>query len=383
MESRHKTTRRKFIKNASKSSIALVISPTLLSGCSNINNFAVEATKSNLFDKSLEMMSHIAPLGNHGPMAAEALVSLGFENQLPSFVKQFLNEFSATYPPKKQKVVEEDWKDLLGKGELISDWIEFYENEINKRKWKETINKWIERLAPGLSASATHGIIRTGHAVRSLLRKETDLRKKELAEALGYWAAHYEEMPKSEKKDNLKLDIKEAINKIPILPPEKFILKGNIVSSLRNLQNFKEFSDVTTFIEIEDNYENFISKLTESFANAFVEKVQRRNLIGLIHIITSLSSIRTLIPFVSENTKKQLLFYGWQTAAGIISISGTNKNAQINTKDEVNQEELIKKAVKSNEVHAIKFTEACIREYKLNPKQIYLHASKEAVDRLA
>ena len=43
----------------------------------------------------------------------------------------------------------------------------------------------LHHCAPGLSAAAAHGLLRTGHAVRSLAVKETDLRLRELAQGLS------------------------------------------------------------------------------------------------------------------------------------------------------------------------------------------------------
>ena len=51
------------------------------------------------------------------------------------------------------------------------------------------------RLAPGLMAAATHGWLRTAHAVRGLGRRQTPERLAELARGLAYWAARYQEVP--------------------------------------------------------------------------------------------------------------------------------------------------------------------------------------------
>ena len=49
--------------------------------------------------------------------------------------------------------------------------------------------------AAGLMAAATHGWLRTAHAVRSLTARETPERIAELARGLAYWAARYQEVP--------------------------------------------------------------------------------------------------------------------------------------------------------------------------------------------
>ncbi len=48
---------------------------------------------------------------------------------------------------------------------------------------------------------------------------------------------------------------------------------------------------------------------------------------------------------------------------------------------EIKRDDLIDRAVASQDEHAIKFTEACLREYALNPKPVYLPAARDAVER--
>jgi hypothetical protein len=56
----------------------------------------------------------------------------------------------------------------------------------------------VARLLPGLAASATHGVIRTAHAVRSLRAAGPDpdpLLIDELAQGPAFWAARYQTVP--------------------------------------------------------------------------------------------------------------------------------------------------------------------------------------------
>ena len=44
--------------------------------------------------------------------------------------------------------------------------------------------------------------------------------------------------------------------------------------------------------------------------------------------------------------------------------------------------ELIDRAVAAGGAHSIKFTEACLREYSLNPNPVYLLAAQDAAERV-
>lgn len=46
------------------------------------------------------------------------------------------------------------------------------------------------------------------------------------------------------------------------------------------------------------------------------------------------------------------------------------------------REELIDRAVAAGGAHSIKFTEACLREYSLNPNPVYLVAARDAAERV-
>ena len=49
----------------------------------------------------------------------------------------------------------------------------------------------------------------------------------------------------------------------------------------------------------------------------------------------------------------------------------------------VDREALVDRALATGDEHAIKFTEACLREHAVNPKPIYLEAANAAVAHLS
>src|SRR2546427_7494364 len=69
----------------------------------------------------------------------------------------------------------------LGRLDRVADWRAFFDNELQEAPWRDVINRWTTRLMPGFSAAATHGVIRAGHAARTLLISETLPRIRELA----------------------------------------------------------------------------------------------------------------------------------------------------------------------------------------------------------
>ena len=105
-------------------------------------------------------------------------------------------------------------------------------------------------------------------------------------------------------------------------------------------------------------------------------------MITLVHAVTGTSAARLLLPYVQAETKNHLLRYGWQLAAALYAIAGhtpTTNHAESKLPD---KEDLIDRAIKNGGAHPIKFTEACLREYQLNPKPVYLLAAQHAVENL-
>src|SRR5262249_4813269 len=143
-------------------------------------------------------------LSTHAPMVAETLCVLGHEERAVAWVESYRAPV-LDLPVAAARIDRGRWRDALGPRRDASsweaalhrwgDWVAFFTEELATAKWQEVLDLWTARLAPGLSAAATHGVIRTAHAARALGRRETPVRRAELARGLAYWAAAYEELP--------------------------------------------------------------------------------------------------------------------------------------------------------------------------------------------
>jgi hypothetical protein len=340
-------------------------------------------------EQALEMLAGLAPLTNHGPMAAEALIALGRAESVAAFVESYKKRFSASFPATYLPVTRANWRAALGEGRRVADWINFFQQELKEAAWPQVLERWTAALAPGLAAAAAHGLIRTGHAVRSLAVKETDLRRRELAEGLGYWAAYYQPLPETtpevsnpEAAEGKRLKPAQAIRQVPILPAENRARGGSIMVGLRSLHDFPPFAAAADLVETNGAAGKFISEVTETFGAVYVGHVTPRNFITLIHSVTGVTALRSLLPYLSPATTRKALRYGWQVAAALYAISGGGSTNAAPDAKRIEHDDLIDRAVASREEHAIKFTEACLREHALNPNPIYLQAAQDALGRL-
>src|SRR5215831_15061685 len=131
---------------------------------------------------------------NHGPMAAEALVALGYDDEVPQWVDAYRRQLGPM-PETRLPVTTQTWRDALGSQDRVGDWVGFFRLQLSAAPWPAVLTTWLPQLLPGTMAHGTHGLIRTAHAVRTLEEAETPLRVEEFAVALGYWAAYYQALP--------------------------------------------------------------------------------------------------------------------------------------------------------------------------------------------
>lgn len=372
--------RRRFMLQAVTAAAAVYLPSSALLGCQTAPAITT-SVGADVMDEALQMMSGLAPLTNHGPMAAEALVALGRPDRVIRWVENYKKRFASSYPDQRNSITRETWREALGDGSRVADWTAFFNRQLKEATWTQVVGEWSTTLAPGLAAAAAHGVIRTGHAVRSLAVKETDLRLRELAEGLGYWAAYYQALPEASDAKSERSKPEQAINQIPLLPVERRG-GGSIMIGLRRLNDFPPFARAADLVEIPDDAGKFLSELTESFATAYVRNVNPRSVITLVHTVTGLTALRPLLPYLTPATKRVALRYAWQVAAGLYSISAVSTPKAVSEVKGITRASLIDRGAAAQDEHAIKFTEACLREHELNPQPVYLQAAHDAIQRL-
>ena len=333
-------SRRRFMSQTLTAASVTLLPSSLLTGCQSTRAITTSTSSvADPMDRALELMANLGPFSNHGPMAAEALVALGREDKVLEFVAGYKQRFSLSYPEARQLITRENWRTALGDANRAADWTNFFRRELKETAWPKVLEQWSANLAQGCAAAAAHGLIRTAHAVRSLSVKETDLRRRELAEGLGYWAAYYQPLPETKHSDETSLKPAAAIEKVPLLPNELRRRGGSIMVALRGLDAFQPFAGVADLVQVPGNTDQFLSELTETFATSYLKNVNHRSLITLIHCVTGTAALRSLAPYLSAATTQKMLRYGWQVAAGLYSIgaNGSGDNRPEATEIKVDQ----------------------------------------------
>jgi len=338
-----------------------------------------------------EALEFLAPFGpdlsngftNHAPMATEALCALGRADAVIPWLEGY-RKFLLPRPAPSRRIERAEWRGALGRTERTTDWTVFFEEELRAASWRDVAARWTATLAPALCASATHGVIRVSHAVRSLSEAESPGRLRELAEGLGYWAACYQTLPTAASGAGPAARAGAAIARVPVVPEAQRHFTGTIVSSLGALSAFAPFAPVIEMLDTTATLTALISDLTETFARVYLANA--RDTLGtivFIHGVTSATGLRSLLPILGDATARQAIRHAWQAGCGLYAAFGKRPapDGEIAAPHE-SAETLVDMAIASGDEHAIKFTEACLREHALNPSPAYLAAARHAIDLL-
>jgi hypothetical protein len=327
---------------------------------------------------------------NHGPMMAEAMTALGRSDSVRGWIDFYVSRLQKN--PMNQEMLspdgyEDHWPARLG-NRLYNDWRIFFERAIAVSSWQSVLQLWIPRLSPGLIAAEMHGLIRTAHAVRNLHQMETHLRKRELASGLAYWASKYRTLPGHITRSANKLKPSEALRYIVPLPLIKRRRYGLMEKQLEPLMDHPPFEKVITLLDTSADSSRTLSDLSKSFACMYLlcsEDI--RSATTLMHTVTAPSSARSLLPYLEPMSAENFVCHVWQAAAAICSITVKEPLPELSrtTFREYSGDEadLISSAIKTGDEHAVKFTEACLREHAITGEPVYLAAAWDAVGRIS
>jgi len=340
----------------------------------------------SLFDEALERLrgtgsevaGGVAP--NHGPMAAEALVALGRDDVVVAWADRYRRKLDAM-PPARSPVTAEGWAQALGAIDRFADWVAFFRAQLTDAPWRVVFSEWIGRLLLAAPSAGGHGLIRTAHALRALVDAETALRVEELGVALAYWAAYYRKLPGTPRLVGA-LDLDNALRRIPLF------LSGQARAGmpreiyLRVMQaHGAEFSEAVDRAAEPESVENALSSLTEAGARLYLANASRQPLV-LLHTVTVPAALRLLLPHLSAELHKTALAYVWQNVAATVAAYGDEKPPERDNWPTEEQSVIIERSIATDDPHALKFAEACIREHRLNPRPAYLAAAADWASRL-
>jgi hypothetical protein len=321
----------------------------------------------------------------HGPMGAETLSTLGFDDQVADWVEAYkVAHPPIEAPPVKDAVDacdETSWRAALGDISRLSDWAVLFAHELSDEHWKDVVLRWTRRLLPGYAGALTHGLIRTAHAVRTIGREAepSSLMIVELSRALALWAAAFTTLPgHPELRGTLAID--EALGRLP-RPEEPWSpLEAGLFSRIHELRDFSGAVDAVGPPTTDDGA---LSEMSAAFCRILVANEEVFP-VPLVHTVTPISGMRTLAPYATGLSMNALYAQLWHVGAAIVSgfTPPSNSAAHLLASENVpNAAMVIELAVEHGDPHVVKFAEACVSEHWLNPNPIYLLAAQSVRER--
>lgn len=337
-----------------------------------------------VLDENLNRLAQTGPefrggLSNHGPMAAEALVRLGRAGEVESWVDGYLGQLEEP-PGTVTRITDETWPEALGDYRRVGDWEQYLAHQLDGEPWLDVLTRWWPRLLPGLAAGATHGVIRTSHAARSLAATPSPERQAELARALAYWAASYLELPGVPHTAG-RLGLDAALGALPIAPQEA--RPGLITTHLATvLPAEPDFPAAVSALRPPGDVPADLRDLAVRFARIFLTHGRARP-IAFLHAVTAPVAARSVLGLLPPDLARPSYDALWQVAAGLWAgyADGTVPEPLPAGTPRV-RDELADLAVANGDEHAIKLTEACLRLHDESPDPVLLHAAARACELL-
>ena len=252
---------------------------------------------------------------NHGPMAAEALLTLGRNGAVIPWLERYVRLLGDP-PPPVAPIPPGEWRAALGADGRVTDWLAFFQRELSEAPFAGVLARWVPRLASGIRAAATHGVMRTAHAARSLDDGVNPPRLAELAGGLAYWASRYALLPGTPAPAPARYP-SHALPDVhrPPLPSRD----GSIDDRMSHVAGAPGFRDAINIAAPGADPSAFLSDLTAAMARLYLANVAHgaSHDIAFVHAVTGPSALRLLAPHLTGADHILALRYAWQAAAAI------------------------------------------------------------------
>lgn len=294
------------------------------------------------YDQALEVFLATDPafgggLTNHGPMAAEALVSMGVDHWLGRFVASYRTRLEP--PARSVDPAPNDWE-----------------------AW---FRARLPELVPSAGNLAGHGLLRVAHAVRGIERAgaggPSPVQRAELGVAVDYWARGGAAPAGPPALTGRETPAAWA-SAFPRLDPAARA-EGLLTTTLRRAAETDGFSSRVAALAAGDDPATTFDALAVAAAGAF-----RRNdgiaAFALLHGVTVSSMARVLLSYGDDDVRRRLeAAVATFVASALVGYDGgTDDDAPSDASlvDDDDSAALAERAGASLEDHTIKFADACL-----------------------
>ncbi len=316
-----------------------------------------------VLDEAYERLHRTGPefdgyLSNHGPMASEALVQLGLGEHVHRWLDGYTDKLDVR-PTGATRITPAQFADALGDPARFGDWLDYFEIQVTEGDWRNVLTQWWPRLLPGSLASATHALIRVGHAVRALQAVETPPRLAELGQALGYWAARYQPIPGTAHPVG-RFTAAQALDAVPHVPDQS----GGVSARIPQLAHTPGWTEATAALRSPASAEDVpsaLAALTDAGVTRYLSH-GHGNAILLVHAATAPNAAMLVLDALPKHLWLATHAAIWQVCAALTAgyAPGQTWSGPL-AKPADSPETAAQLALENGDEHVIKFTETALR----------------------
>jgi hypothetical protein len=323
----------------------------------------------------------------HGAMGAETLSTMGHDDLVPGWVDAYKTQHRPLPAPPPGIAIDGDdqssWQVALGDYGRVSDWTTLFRAALAENPWEAVVRRWTPVLVPGYGGALTHGLIRTAHAVRAMPADGVppDPLLEELARGLAFWAATYTPLPGTPKLRGRRR-LTEALAALPQPVPPWTMLEAGSLSRIGELDGFPHAVEALGPPDAGDP----LSELSAAFCGIVLARPDAVA-IPLVHTVTPIAAMRTLQARVPDVSVDTAYTYLWHVGAAVVAALGSLPVVDGGSLDDVEPsvptpDDVASRALECSDPHALKFTEACLREHAVHADPVYLLAAAHVTRQL-
>ncbi|TDC74349.1 questin oxidase family protein [Streptomyces hainanensis] len=350
----------------------------------------METNAAGTLDEALTRLHASGPefegwLSNHGPMAVEALARHGQEARVHRWVDAYRTRLEDR-PTGFGRITADNWQAALGDPRHLTDWTEYFGVLLAERPWRAVLAEWWPRLLPGITASATHPVIRVGHAVRVLLGEgETGPRLAELAHGLGYWAARFQPLPAGITSLAAPGSADAALRAVPLVADQS----GGITARLAQIDRLPAWAAPAAVepaaVEPAAVEPAAVAERLGGLVRAaigYYASHAHGSPVMLVHAATAPNAVLRALPALPPELWPASLAAAWQASAGVVAAYGppSGPTAPAGTRSS-DPAELFERAAAHGDEHAIKLVDTALDVAAAHPADpLALRAGVRAIE---
>lgn len=296
-------------------------------------------------------------LSNHGPMAVEALVHHGHGAGVHRWLDSYLDRLDEL--PRGINPID-DWRAALGDPKRTGDWLAYFARTLAETPWRDVLATWWPRLLPGIAASATHGVIRVGHAVRALRDRTTAERITELGQALAYWAARWHPVPGAGPLTGTD-GVADALDRLPRVPDQN----GGILDRLAQLPAVPGWPDALASLRPPTTPADAARVLAEVTHRASLDFLRfgHANPVMLVHAVTAPTAVLRTLPELAPQWWLPSLDAAWSATASVTAAYAPAGAVAPPPVTVGSAQEAFDQASRNGDEHVVKLADAVIDVY--------------------